>query len=108
MTNYELYIDTINTFASSQGMYSRMLRDFYEMSDAEKKRIKSELNALRPIEGTVEMCMFLEGSIDIRPEKKYGKKILSERSIEVYDNRYTCFILDDGGDYTNLYLWQNL
>lgn len=103
MTNYELYVNTIKTLAPSQGIYSRMLRDFNEMSDTEKKRIKSELNALRPIEDTVEMCMFLEGSIDIRPEKKYGKKILSERSMEVNGDGYTCFVLD-GGDYYDIHI----
>ena len=103
MTNYELYVDTIKTLAPSQGIYSRMLRDFNEMSDTEKKRIKSELNALRPIEGTVEMCMFLEGSIDIRPEKKYGKKILSERSMEVNGDEYTCFVLDNN-DYYDIHI----
>lgn len=103
MTNYELYIDTMRTLAPSQGMYSRMLRDFNMMSDTDKKRIESELNALRPIKGTVEMCMFLEGSIDIRPEKKYDKKILAEKSIEVNGDEYTCFVLD-GGDYYDIHI----
>lgn len=103
MTNYELYIHTLKTLASSQGIYSRMLRDFNEMSDASKKRLEKELNDLRPIKDTVEMCMFLEGGLDIVPEKKYGKKILAQRSIEVDGDEYTCFILDDG-DYYNVHI----
>lgn len=103
MTNYELYIDTIKTLASSQGIYSRMLTDFNEMSDAGKKRLESDLNDLRPIKDKTEMCMFLEGGLDITPEKKYGKKILVERSIEVNGDEYTCFILDDG-DYYNVHI----
>ena len=94
MTNYELYVSTIKTLAPSQGMYSRALRDFNEMSDAGKKRLEKELNDLRPIKDTVEMCMFLEGGLNIMPEKKYGKKILAQRSIEVDGDEYTCFVLD--------------
>ena len=103
MTNYELYIDTIRTLAPSQGMYSRALRDFNEMSDVAKKRLEKELNDLPQIKGTVEMCMFLEGGIDIRPETKYDKKILAERSIEVNGDEYTCFVLD-GGDYYDIHI----
>ena len=73
------------------------------MSDASKKRLESELNDLRPIKDTVGMCMFIEGGLDLRPEKKYGKKILAERSIEVNGDKYTCFILDDG-DYYNVHI----
>ena len=104
MTNYELYVSTIKTLAPSQGMYSRALRDFNEMSDTEKERLEKELNDLRPIKDTVEMCMFLEGGLDITPEKKYGKKILAQRSIEVNGDEYTCFILDDGGDYYDVHI----
>ena len=103
MTNYELYVDTIKTLAPSQGIYSRMLRQFNEMSDTSKKRLEKELNDLRPIGGTVEMCMFLEGGLDIRPEKKYGKKILAQRGIEVNGDEYTCFVLD-GGDYYDIHI----
>ena len=95
MTNYELYVSTIKTLAPSQGIYSRMLRDFNEMSGADKKRLEKELNDFRPIKDTVEMCMFLEGSLDIRPEKKYGNKILAQRSIEVDGDEYTCFVFID-------------
>lgn len=100
MTNFELYVSTIKTLAPSQGIYSRMLRDFNEMSDADKKRLEEELNDLRPIKDTVEMCMFLEeGTLDTMREKKYGKKILAQRSIEVNGDEYTCFILDDNNYY---------
>lgn len=103
MTNYELYVSTIKTLAPSQGMYSRALRDFNEMSDAEKERLEKELNELPQIKDTAEMCMFLEGGITVEPEKKYGKKILAKRSVEVNGDEYTCFILDDG-DYYNVHM----
>jgi len=45
------------------------------------------------------MCMFLEGGLCIKLEKKYGKKILAQRSIEVDDDEYTCFVLDGGDCY---------
>lgn len=103
MTNYELYVSTIKTLASSQGCYGRALRDFNEMSDADKKRLETDLNDFRPMKDITEMVMFLEGGLDIVPEKKYGKKILAERSIEVNGDKYTCFILDDG-DYYNVHI----
>lgn len=106
MTNYELYVDTIRTLAPSQGMYSRALRDFNEMSDVAKKRLEKELNDLPQIKDSVEMCMFLEGGIDIRPETKYDKKILAERSVEVNGDEYTCFVLD-GGDYYDIHIVDN-
>jgi hypothetical protein len=48
--------------------------------------------------------MFLEGGLDIVPEKKYGKKILAKRSIEVDGDEYTCYVLDDGGEYYDIHV----
>jgi hypothetical protein len=104
MTNYELYVDTIKTFAGSQGYYSRMLRDFNEMSKSDKQRLEVALNDYPQIKDTVEMCMFLEGGLDIKPEKKYGKKIIAQRSIEVNGSNYTCYVLDDGGEYYDIHV----
>ena len=39
MTNYELYINTLKSLASSQGCYARALDEFNKMSDAEKERL---------------------------------------------------------------------
>lgn len=107
MTNYELYVDTIKTLAPSQGIYSRMLRDFNKMSDADKKRLEEELNDLRPIKDGVEMCMFLEeGSLsseDDETEKKYGKDVLAWTSYDINGDIYECYVLDDG-DYYNIHV----
>ena len=80
MTNYELYVSTIKTLAPSQGMYSRALRDFNEMSDAEKERLEKELNELHQMKDMTEMCMFLEDGLSSEndeTEKKYGKDVLA-------------------------------
>lgn len=99
MTNYELYVNTIKGLASSKGMYSRMLIDFNEMSDDEKKNLEVTLNDYPQIKDTVEMCMFLEGGLDLQPQTKYGNKILAQRSISFNGIEYTCFVLDDGNYY---------
>ena len=104
MTNYELYISTIKTLASSQGFYSRMLRDFNEMSDAGKKRLEKELNSYPQIKDTVDMCMFLEGGLDLQPQTKYGKKILKVRGLMINNQEYLCYVLDDGGEYYDIHV----
>ena len=106
MTNYELYIDTLKSLASSQGCYARALDDFNEMSDAEKKRLEKELNDLPQLKNTAEMCMFLEGGLsseDDETEKKYGKDVLAWTSYDVNGDIYECYVLDDG-DYYNIHV----
>ena len=103
MTNYELYIKTINTLASSQGCYGRMKRDFEAMSDADKKRLEIDLNDFRPMKDVTEMVMFLEGGMDESKITKYGKQILSQRRLEVNGDCYECYVLDDG-NYYNIHI----
>lgn len=103
MTNYELYIHTLKTLASSQGCYGRALRDFNEMSDADKKRLETDLNDFRPMKDITEMVMFLEGGMDESKVTKYGKQILSQRRLEVNGDYYKCYVLDDG-DYYNIHI----
>ena len=106
MTNYELYIDTLKSLASSQGCYARALDDFNKMSDEEKERLEKELNELHQMKDQAEMCMFLEDGLsseDDEPEKKYGKDVLAWISYDINGDTYECYVLDDG-DYYNIHV----
>jgi hypothetical protein len=106
MTNYELYIDTLKSLASSQGCYARALDDFNKMSDAEKERLEKELNQLHQMKDKTEMCMFLEDGLsseDDESEKKYGKDVLAWTSYDINGDTYEYYLLDDG-DYYNIHV----
>ena len=45
-TNYEIFIDTVNSLKNSQGFYSRLAIRLNEMSDEEKEDVKNQLNSL--------------------------------------------------------------
>lgn len=59
-TNYEIFIDTVNTLKSSQGFYSRIARDLADMTDEQKEQIKQELNDLPQWNDSVDCIMYLE------------------------------------------------
>ena len=106
MTNYELYIDTLKSLASSQGYYARALDEFNKMSDEEKERLEKELNQLHQMKDQAEMCMFLEDGLsseDDETEKKYGKDVLAWTSYDINGDTYECYVLDDG-DYYNIHV----
>ena len=60
-SNYEMFIQTVNTLKSSQGYYSRLANTIADMNDAEKTRLKSTLNNLpQKFKDSVDVVMFLE------------------------------------------------
>lgn len=59
-TNYEIFIDTVNTLKSSQGFYSRIAGDLARMTNEQKEQIKQELNELPQWNDSVDCIMYLE------------------------------------------------
>lgn len=59
-TNYEIFIDTVNSLKNSQGFYSRIARDLNEMSDEQKQNIENELNNLPQWNDTLDCVLYLE------------------------------------------------
>lgn len=59
-TNYEIFIDTVNSLKNSQGFYSRIARDLNEMSDEQKQSIENELNGLPQWNDTLDCVLYLE------------------------------------------------
>jgi hypothetical protein len=59
-TNYEIFIDTVNSLKFSQGFYSRIARDLDLMSDEQKQDIENELNNLPQWNDTLDCVLYLE------------------------------------------------
>jgi hypothetical protein len=59
-TNYEIFIDTVNSLKYSQGFYSRIARDLDLMSDEQKQDIENELNNLPQWNDTLDCVLYLE------------------------------------------------
>lgn len=59
-TNYEIFIDTVNSLKFSQGFYSRIARDLNLMSDEQKQNIENELNNLPQWNDTLDCVLYLE------------------------------------------------
>lgn len=59
-TNYEIFIDTVNSLKNSQGFYSRIARDLNEMSDEQREQVKAELNGLPQWNDTLYCVLYLE------------------------------------------------
>lgn len=60
MTNYEIFVKTLETLSSSQGFYSRLYNDFLNWNDDKHENAKKVLNNLPQWEDTVDCVMFLE------------------------------------------------
>lgn len=60
-TNYEIFIDTVNSLKRSQGFYSRIAIRLNEMSAEEKEDVKNQLNSLTQWNDTLDCVMYLEG-----------------------------------------------
>lgn len=60
-TNYEIFIDTVNSLKHSQGFYSRIAAQLDEMSNEQKEQIKTEFNNLPQWNDVVDCVMYLEG-----------------------------------------------
>ena len=60
MSNFEMFLKTINSLRSSQGFYSRLANRVEEMSSEERADLESYLNAQTPFKDSLDVVMFLE------------------------------------------------
>lgn len=60
MTNFEIYMDTINRLKGSQGFYSRMAHAISELSESDLEVLKDEINELPKWNGAVDCILYLE------------------------------------------------
>ena len=60
MTNYEIFLKTINDLKHSQGFYSRLAAQVDELSDEQKEQLKAELNSKPQWNDVVDCVLFLE------------------------------------------------
>ena len=58
--NYTLFVETVNTFKSSQGFYSRLAAQLAKMSEEEKEQLKEQLAKQPKFNNTLDVVMFLE------------------------------------------------
>lgn len=61
LTNYEMFLKTVNSLRYSQGFYSRLARDLEEMSDEDRENLKDEINSQPQFNNEVDVVLFLEG-----------------------------------------------
>ena len=60
-TNFELFLDTVNTFKNSQGFYSRLACDINEWDDDERAEAEEYFNTLpQKFNDTLDVVLFLE------------------------------------------------
>lgn len=59
-TNFEIFIETVNTLKTSQGFYSRINSRLREMDADALESLKNELNALPKWAGTLDCVLYLE------------------------------------------------
>ena len=60
MTNFEIYMETINRLKGSQGFYSRMARAIGELSESALEVLKDEINGLPKWNGSLDCILYLE------------------------------------------------
>ena len=61
MTNYEIFLRTVDTLKSSQGFYSRISRILSEMCNEQKEMLKKQLNSEPQWSDDVDCVLYLEG-----------------------------------------------
>lgn len=60
-SNYEMFLDCVNSLKNSQGFYSRLARDLNEMDEEDKEALKEHLNNQPQFKDPVDVIMFIEG-----------------------------------------------
>jgi hypothetical protein len=60
MSNYELFISTVESLKHSQGFYSRIAEQVNNMSDDERAELEEQLNELPQFKDSVDVIMYLE------------------------------------------------
>ena len=60
-SNFQMFVDTVNSLAGSQGFYSRIASRLADMSEYELSELKEHLNGLDvQFTNPVDVVMFLE------------------------------------------------
>ena len=59
-TNFDLFLETVETFRYSQGFYSRLARTIEEWSDEERKQAEEYFNEQPQWNDTLDCVFFLE------------------------------------------------
>lgn len=59
-SNYEMFVDCVNTLKCSQGFYSRLANQLNEMDEDEIEKLKEHLNSLPQFKDQVDVVLFLE------------------------------------------------
>lgn len=59
-TNYEIFIETVNSFKHSQGFYSRIARQLDEMDKDTKVSLEQTLNDLPQWNDILDCVLYLE------------------------------------------------
>lgn len=60
LTNYEMFLKTVNSLRYSQGFYSRLAHDLEEMSEEDRENLKNEINSQPQFNNEVDVVLFLE------------------------------------------------
>lgn len=60
-TNYDMFVETINELALSQGIYQRLKRDIENTSEDDIKQFKNNINKLPQFKDKVDIVMYIEG-----------------------------------------------
>ena len=59
-TNFDLFLETVETFRYSQGFYSRLARTIEEWSDEEREQAEEYFNKQPQWNDTLDCILFLE------------------------------------------------
>lgn len=59
-SNYEMFLECVNTLKNSQGFYSRLANDLNNMDKDQIEELKEYLNSLPQFKDQVDVVLFLE------------------------------------------------
>lgn len=59
-TNWDLFIETVNTLASSQGSYSRTAHNIGMLDDEQVELYKQYINSQPPFKDSLDVILFIE------------------------------------------------
>lgn len=61
MTSFEIFIDTIEKLAGSQGFYTRAYSTYLDMTEEEKINLENYINLNKKYNDSIDVIMDLEG-----------------------------------------------
>lgn len=61
MTSFEIFIDTIEKLADSQGFYTRVYSTYLDMTEEEKINLENYINLNKKYNDSIDVIMDLEG-----------------------------------------------